>query len=97
MPLLSDSACAECCRLPAQPEVTLGVIPGIGGTQRLTRLVGRARAVDAMLTAHRCVCLGEGVWAAADHLRMTAQLQHTCPDAAAAAAGGGGCAQVECF
>lgn len=44
--------------LPAcslQPEVTLGVIPGIGGTQRLTRLVGRARAVDMMLTASRCV------------------------------------------
>jgi hypothetical protein len=37
--------------------VTLGVIPGIGGTQRLSRLVGRARAVDAMLTASRCAVL----------------------------------------
>jgi len=36
-----------------QPEVTLGVIPGIGGTQRLTRLVGRTKAVDTMLTASR--------------------------------------------
>lgn len=35
------------------PEVTLGVIPGIGGTQRLTRLVGRTKAVDTMLTASR--------------------------------------------
>ena len=32
------------------PEVTLGVIPGFGGTQRLTRLVGRARAKELIFT-----------------------------------------------
>jgi enoyl-CoA hydratase/carnithine racemase len=32
------------------PEVTLGLLPGNGGTQRLTRLVGRTRALDMMLT-----------------------------------------------
>lgn len=36
--------------LLGQPEVKLGVIPGYGGTQRLTRLVGRARALDLCLT-----------------------------------------------
>jgi enoyl-CoA hydratase/carnithine racemase len=32
------------------PEVTLGLLPGNGGTQRLPRLVGRARALDLMVT-----------------------------------------------
>jgi len=35
------------------PEVTLGVLPGTGGTQRLPRLVGPARALDLMITGKR--------------------------------------------
>ena len=33
-----------------QPEVNLGILPGYGGTQRLTRLVGRGKSLELMMT-----------------------------------------------
>lgn len=44
--------CADTAKF-ALPEVTLGVLPGIGGTQRLTLAVGKAKAMEMCLTARQ--------------------------------------------
>ena len=64
-----------------QPEITLGIIPGYAGTQRLARLVGRGRALELLLTgdqitaaeAHR-LGLVNRVVAAADLMTETRKL-----------------------
>jgi enoyl-CoA hydratase len=74
---------ADTARL-GQPETTLGIIPGYGGTQRLARLVGRGRALEMILTgepidareAHRIglvnrVVPAAGLVAAAEELART--------------------------
>lgn len=48
--MMCDFAIAGAGAKFGQPEIKLGVIPGMGGTQRMTRLIGRARSMDMHMT-----------------------------------------------
>ncbi|KAK9827746.1 hypothetical protein WJX81_008653 [Elliptochloris bilobata] len=51
--MLADILIAADTAVFGQPEVTLGVIPGLGGTQRLVRAVGKAKAMEVVLGGAR--------------------------------------------
>jgi enoyl-CoA hydratase/3-hydroxyacyl-CoA dehydrogenase len=49
-----------------QPEINLGIIPGFGGTQRLPRLVGPAKALEMNLTGDAVLAPEASQWGLAD-------------------------------
>lgn len=51
--LACDMIVASDTAIFGQPEITLGIIPGGGGTQRLTRVLGKQRAMEYVLTGRR--------------------------------------------
>src|SRR5690606_13367458 len=50
------------------PEVTLGLIPGYGGTQRLTQLVGRGKALELITTADMLTAQEAWKWGLVNHV-----------------------------
>jgi enoyl-CoA hydratase/carnithine racemase len=51
--LLCDLIVASKTAQLGQPEITLGIIPGGGGTQRIARVIGKQRAMELVLTGRR--------------------------------------------
>src|SRR4051812_49596802 len=51
--LLCDMIVASETAELGQPEITLGIIPGGGGTQRLARVIGKQKAMELVLTGRR--------------------------------------------
>lgn len=61
-----------------QPEVNLGIVPGYGGTQRLTHLVGRGKALEWMITADMITSKEALSWGLANHVVPHTDLMATC-------------------
>jgi enoyl-CoA hydratase len=60
------------------PEVSLGVIPGYGGTQRLPQLVGRGKANELIFTAGMITAEEALVWGLVNHVVDQSDLLSTC-------------------
>ena len=70
------------------PEVTLGLLPGTGGTQRLPRLIGRGRALELMATGRTVTPEEAERLGMVDRLVAADELDRTVTDLAAGLAGG---------
>lgn len=60
------------------PEVSLGVIPGYGGTQRLAQLIGRGKAFEVIMTAGMLSAEEAMSWGLVNHVVSQEELMETC-------------------
>ncbi|KAK9473749.1 ClpP/crotonase-like domain-containing protein [Dipodascopsis tothii] len=72
-----------------QPEIKLGIIPGAGGTQRLTRAIGRARAMELILTGANFSAEEAAAWGLVARVFPAAELVDEAVKTAARIAGMG--------
>jgi enoyl-CoA hydratase len=66
-----------------QPELNLGLIPGLGATQRLTRAVGKARAMDLILTGRSFTAAEASDWGLVSRLAPSSSVLDLALEAAA--------------
>ncbi|MBI2342811.1 MAG: enoyl-CoA hydratase/isomerase family protein [Deltaproteobacteria bacterium] len=66
------------------PEVTLGLFPGFGGTQRLRHAVGKARAMELIFTGRRLTAREAHAWGLVNTVVPAAELRNTVLDVARA-------------
>ncbi len=64
------------------PEVSLGVIPGYGGTQRLPQLVGKGKAIEMIVTADMVNAEDAYKWGLVNHVTSQEELLNKCFDIA---------------
>lgn len=64
------------------PEVSLGVIPGYGGTQRLPQLVGKGKAMELIMTAGMLTAIEAKEWGLINHVVPQAELIDFCTNIA---------------
>jgi enoyl-CoA hydratase len=57
-----------------QPEISLGLIPGYGGTQRLTKYIGKGRALEVMLTGNSIHAQQALQWGLVNHVTTAEEL-----------------------
>ncbi|MFD2743317.1 MULTISPECIES: enoyl-CoA hydratase-related protein [Sphingobacterium] len=60
------------------PEVTLGLIPGYGGTQRLASLVGRGKALEMIMSGEMIDAVEAHQWGLVNHVTNQEDLYNTC-------------------
>lgn len=59
-----------------QPEVALGVTPGFGGTQRLSRLIGRSKALELLVSGRRIDAKTALAWGLVNHVYPADELMN---------------------